>query len=138
MIYSPNINSEESLAWISELNPDVIFCLGWSKLFRRPLLTLTPLGVVGFHPAALPDNRGRHPLIWALILRLNKTASTFFFMDEGVDSGDLISQVSIDIYLSDDAASLYQRVTDVALMQLRDFFPSLASGAIQRIAQDHG
>jgi len=41
-------------------------------------LGIAPLGVVGFHPAALPANRGRHPLIWALFLGLKKTASTFF------------------------------------------------------------
>ena len=42
--------------------------------------------------------------IWALVLGLNKTASTFFFMDEGVDSGDILSQKPLNISENDDAA----------------------------------
>ena len=90
--YTPDINSESNLCWIQDLKPDVIFCFGWSRLIQKDLLDLPNLGVIGFHPAALPANRGRHPIIWALVLGLQETASTFFFMDEGADSGDIISQ----------------------------------------------
>ena len=86
--YTPSINSEEVIGWISDLAPDVIFCFGWSQLFKKKLLNIASLGVIGFHPALLPANRGRHPLIWSLILGLKETGSSFFFMDEGADSGD--------------------------------------------------
>jgi len=67
------------LLWLVQINP-------------KESLDLPHLGVIDFHPAALPANRGRHPIIWALVLGLQETASTFFFMDEGADSGDIISQ----------------------------------------------
>ncbi len=73
-----DINAQETLCAINEWKPDVIFFFGWSRLIKRPLLDLTPLGVIGFRPAALTANRGRHPLIWALVLGLSETASTFF------------------------------------------------------------
>ena len=95
--YAQDINSAEALGWIQDKSPDIIFCFGWSKLLKQDLLRLAPLGVVGFHPAALPANRGRHPLIWALVLGLEKTASTFFFMDACADSGDILSQHEIVI-----------------------------------------
>ena len=78
--YADDINSTDALIWIKSKAPDVIFCFGWSKLLKQEVLKLAPLGVVGFHPAALPANRGRHPITWALVLGLDKTASTFFFM----------------------------------------------------------
>lgn len=137
ILYAQNSDNPESLEWIRERKPDVIFCFGWSRLIKAPLLGLPPMGVVGFHPAALPANRGRHPLIWALVLGLRETASTFFLMDEGADSGDLLSQTTVPIYESDDAANLYERVTEIALSQLREFVPRLAAGEIQRIPQDH-
>jgi len=93
--------------------------------------------VVGFHPAALPANRGRHPLIWALVLGLEETASTFFFMDQGADSGDILSQRSIRISGDDDAGTLYGKITESALGQLEEFVPTLAAGCFQRIPQDH-
>ena len=134
--YAPDINSEANLSWIRSLEPDAIFCFGWSRLIRKNLLDLPPLGVIGFHPAALPANRGRHPIIWALVLGLQETASTFFFMDEGADSGDIISQEFLKITDSDDAGILYEKITQTALKQLREFVPRLAQGNCQRMLQD--
>jgi methionyl-tRNA formyltransferase len=131
-----DINAAQSVAWIRRLAPDVIFCLGWSRLIKRELLGLAPLGVVGYHPATLPANRGRHPLIWALALGLDETASTFFLMDEGADSGDILSQEAVPIHATDDAASLYERITKVAATQVRDLVPALASGRYAKRIQD--
>jgi methionyl-tRNA formyltransferase len=134
--YAPNINSEESVKWIENKNPDVIFCFGWSKLLGKKVLNLAPLGVIGFHPTALPKNRGRHPLIWSLSLGLKETASTFFFMDEGADTGDILSQQKIEIFDVDNATTLYEKVTNCALRQIEDFVVQLESGGFPRIAQD--
>lgn len=81
-IFVENVNDKDSIAYIKSKKPDIIFCLGWSQLIRRDILEVPKIGTVGFHPAALPCNRGRHPLIWALALNLRETASTFFLMDE--------------------------------------------------------
>jgi len=132
---TPNINSSKTFEWISSRTPDVIFCFGWSHLIRPPLLKLSRLGVIGFHPAALPANRGRHPIIWALVLGLKETASSFFFMDESADTGDLLSQVNITIYPTDNAGSLYKRITEVALEQIKEFVPLLANGSYERKPQ---
>ncbi|MBW0180980.1 MAG: hypothetical protein KXJ50_07945 [Vulcanococcus sp.] len=132
-----NINDVETLAWISRFNPDIIFCFGWSQIIKQPLLSLPPMGIVGYHPAALPSNRGRHPLIWALVLGLTETASTFFFMDEGADSGDILDQRTVAIQQSDDAESLYKRITEVAISQIRDYVPRLTARKNDRHPQDH-
>jgi methionyl-tRNA formyltransferase len=132
-----DLNNQEAIDWIMSQSPDVIFCFGWSRLIREPLLSLPPLGVIGFHPAALPANRGRHPIIWALVLGLDQTGSTFFKMDRGADSGDIISQVILDIHPSDDARILYERITKIALSQLREFVPRLANSSIQLMPQTH-
>jgi methionyl-tRNA formyltransferase len=134
--YAEDINSVEALSWIQDKSPDVIFCFGWSILLKQDLLSLAPLGVVGFHPAALPANRGRHPLIWALVLGLEKTASTFFFMNAGVDSGDILSQRKIIIDDTDDACDLYDKVTQTALKQIEEFVPQLTNGTFKRKKQD--
>jgi methionyl-tRNA formyltransferase len=136
--YAPDINSQVTLNWIAGRGPDVIFCFGWSRLLRNSLLVLAPLGVVGFHPSALPANRGRHPIIWALALGLEATAATFFRMDGGADSGDILSQHVIAIDPEDDAATLYEKITVSALDQLRVWVPQLAQGTLQGIPQDHG
>ncbi len=135
--YTPNINAAENVNWIAEKKPDVIFCFGWSQLIGKEILGVARLGVVGYHPAALPANRGRHPLIWALALGLTQTASTFFFMEEGADSGDILSQKPIDISPEDGAGSLYNKMTETALLQLEEFLPALESGNFISKPQDH-
>jgi len=137
LMIADDINAPATLNWIRALSPDVIFCFGWSRLLKDELLAAPPLGVVGFHPAALPANRGRHPLIWALALGLGQTASTFFFMDAGADSGDILSQRSLVIDPTDDARVLYDKVCATALEQIAQFVPQLADGSFARVPQDH-
>ena len=132
-----DINSKETLEWISSLKPDIIFCFGWSSLIKKELLTLAPMGVIGYHPAKLPQNRGRHPLIWALVLGLKKSASTFFFMEEGADDGDILSQEPFEILKDDDAKKLYDKVIGVAINQIEYFVPALESKTFNRIKQNH-
>ena len=135
-LYVDDINSLDSIKWIKDLNPDVIFCFGWSSLIKKEILNIAPMGVVGYHPTKLPMNRGRHPLIWALALGLEESASTFFFMDEGADTGDILSQVDFEISYQDDARSIYDKVSDMALCQIEDFIPRLKQGKYSKVKQD--
>jgi len=132
-----DINARGSLENISALRPDLIFCIGWSGLLKAELLNIPKLGVVGFHPAALPRNRGRHPLIWTLVLGLDKTASTFFKMDQGADSGDILSQIEIPVAYEDTARTLYDKIGNVALGQLKELFHAFESGNVRPVPQDH-
>ena len=131
-----NINDQSSVEWVRGLKPDVVFCFGWSYLIKKELLSIPKIGTIGYHPAYLPANRGRHPLIWALALGLTETASTFFFMDEGADSGPILSQEVVSITAEDDASTLYKKITQVALGQIRAFLPHLIANTFITIPQD--
>lgn len=134
--YVKDINAPHIVEWIKNLSPDVIFCFGWSSLIKKELLGLTEFGVVGFHPTALPYNRGRHPLIWTLVLGLEEGATTFFFMEEGADDGDILSQTFFPIGYTDDASTVYNKIEENALQQIEDFFPKLLNGNYSRIPQN--
>ena len=135
--YANDINSKESIKWIKDKRPDIIFCFGWSALIKKDLLSIPSMGVLGYHPTKLPKNRGRHPLIWPVILGMTASASTFFFMDEGADDGDILSQINFEILYKDDARSLYDKVVNIALNQVDVFYPKLINDNYLRITQDH-
>ena len=137
IFYRTPTNNEEMVSFIKSLNPDVIYCFGWSHILKKNILSIPKFGVVGFHPAELPNNRGRHPIIWALFLGLKQTASSFFLMDEGVDTGDIISQEKINI-LDDNAFTLYNKIINVALGQIISFSMELEAkdGFQKKINQD--
>jgi methionyl-tRNA formyltransferase len=133
--YVNDINHPNNVKWIDQLKPDILFCFGWSSLIKAEILSLTKLGVVGFHPALLPNNKGRHPLIWAKVLGLSKTGSTYFFMDEGADTGDILEQQYFEISDDDDINDIYNNMTRVALNQIEIFYPKLINGNYDRIKQ---
>lgn len=125
--YMGDINSSMNINWIKQQNPDIIFCFGWSSLLKKQTLELAPKGVVGFHPAKLPSNRGRHPIIWSLVLGLKETASSFFMMNENPDAGKIISQEKIKIEYSDNANVLYNKIYKVAKKQILQILENLIS-----------
>jgi methionyl-tRNA formyltransferase len=125
-----DINHEKNIDFIKSFEPDIIYCFGWSSLIKKELLNLAKFGVVGFHPALLPLNKGRHPIIWALALGLEQTGSSFFIMDEGADSGDLISQKVVNISKKEDAFSLYNKIIKIAIPQILDFTKKFEEGKV--------
>jgi len=131
------INHPENIKLIRSLQPDVVFIFGWSQLISKHVLDIPPLGCVGTHPALLPRNRGRHPIVWALVEGLEESGLTFFYLDEGTDSGDILWQKPFPITLEDDAGSLYERIKALASEAIREFLPQLKQGTAQRIPQDH-
>ena len=139
LLYAEDATADEQqAAWLEQIGADVVFCVGWSRLLGPRVLAAAPRGVVGFHPAALPANRGRHPLVWALALGLDETASSFFFMRPDADSGPLLSQRTIAISRLDDAGTLYAKVLEAIRMQIPDIVRALANDTLQPREQDHG
>lgn len=130
-----NVNNVDSISFIREFKPDICFCFGWSQLLKNDIISLFPMGVVGFHPAGLPYNRGRHPLIWALALGLRETASSFFMLNAEADKGDIVSQRSIEITYEDDARTLYDKVMAVAIEQEAELVKAFEDGTISRVPQ---
>ena len=128
-------NEDELINFIKKTNPNIIYCFGWSHILSSNFLSKVNCKVIGFHPTELPNNRGRHPITWALFLDLKKTSSTFFLINEGIDSGEIISQKEIIISRNDNAFSLYKKITNIALNQILSFTNSItkSKGKIQII-----
>lgn len=131
------INDPDLVAYLRRLSPDVIFVFGLSQLLRPSMLSIPHLGVIGAHPTLLPEGRGRHPLIWALVKGMAQTGLSFFYMDEGADSGDILWQKACSIGPDDDAAALYKKIKDLASEAISDFLPKLVAGTAPRRPQDH-
>jgi methionyl-tRNA formyltransferase len=122
--------------WLKEKNPDLIFCVGWSRILGKEILRVAPNRIVGFHPTALPQNRGRHPLVWTLVLGLKETASSFFIIDEGADSGPIINQKFIPIGEQETASSLYQKILDVIPVQVAQIIDAFSADDVVFKIQD--
>lgn len=134
-VYTDDINSQDMIKFVKEIEPDLIFCFGWSSLIKKKILDIPKVGTIGFHPALIPENKGRHPIIWSLILGLKFTGSTFFFMDEGADTGDIISQKKIKIEENDDARTLYEKIISTAKIQIFEIINDILNNSLKREKQ---
>jgi methionyl-tRNA formyltransferase len=132
-----NINNAENVKLIQSLSPDIIFVFGWSQLISKRILDIPPMGCIGTHPALLPRNRGRHPIVWALAEGLEESGLTFFYLDEGADSGDILCQRPFPITREDDARALYEKIKGLASEAIAEFLPKLEQGIAPRVPQDH-
>jgi methionyl-tRNA formyltransferase len=130
-----NINDPETLTALRAVAPDVIFVFGWSQIVGPEFRSIAPC--IGTHPALLPRNRGRHPIVWALVNDLRESGLTFFYIDEGVDSGDVLWQRPFAISDEDDAGTLLHRIAALAQEGIREFLPQLMRGEAPRVPQDH-
>lgn len=126
-----NVNNLKTLNKIKKFNPDYIFCFGWSQILKKKLLNMARDFALGYHPAKLPQNRGKHPLIWAIVLGLKETASTFFKLEEQVDNGDIVSQKKIKISSKDNALSLYKKMEKISCQQINDILKEIISSKIK-------
>ena len=113
-----DINKKKNIQWLKRKKPDLIFCIGWSQILNKSILTIPKKGVIGFHPSNLPENKGKHPLIWTLALGLKKSYSTFFFMNSQIDDGRIINKKSFFIDKKDTAQNLYYKTIRVAEKQI--------------------
>jgi len=134
--YCQQVNDPETVTWIRSMAPDVIFCWGFSQMIKADLLSIAPKGVIGVHATLLPENRGRHPLIWSLALGLKESGLTFFRMDAGADSGPILSQARFTIGDDDNATTLYAKVKQLASRQIGSFLPELTSGTARFTVQE--
>ena len=129
--YVDETSQEAAEKFMQNLKVDVIFCIGWSSLLKEKFLTMAKHGVIGFHPAKLPANRGRHPIIWALTLGLKNTASTFFKMNSEADSGPIVDQFDMKIEDNYTARKLYDKILSSVAIQVPLIAENLAMGKLE-------
>ncbi|MBZ0220858.1 MAG: methionyl-tRNA formyltransferase [Candidatus Methylomirabilis sp.] len=121
---------------IRALEPDVIFVMGLSQIIPPEILGIPSIGTIGSHPALLPRNRGRHPIIWAIANGLTQSGLTLFWLDSGIDTGDIWAQEEFAVGPEDDASTVYERVKGLASEMLKAHIPELEKGIARRRPQD--
>ena len=135
--HTSQINSDETLTALQAAKPDYCFVIGWSQICGAAFRQVASVGNIGFHPAPLPKLRGRAVIPWTILLGLPETGSTLFWLDAGVDSGDILLQETIPIDHNETAQSLYEKHMQALRTMLPRAVEQLQSGTPAKIAQDH-
>jgi methionyl-tRNA formyltransferase len=112
---------------------DLIVTVGWRHLVHHKVIDQTPLGVVGFHSAKLPEYPGRAPVPWAILRGDTVTHNTMLFLTDEPDAGDIIDHREVPVTTASD---MNRRMGETAAEMLRQHLPALLAGTAPRTPQD--
>ena len=133
--YAP-LGSPDRIEWDAELTelvagyePDLVVLAGFMKLLDVPFLTAFGDRTINSHPALLPNFPGAHAVKDALEAGAEVTGTTLFWVDEGVDTGEIIAQHEVPILPEDDEDSLAERIKKIERVQLVKVVGELARSA---------
>lgn len=115
---------------------DLIVVASFSRILKAPLIGLPRLGAINVHLSLLPHYRGPAPLYWVLANRERTTGVTIHYVDEGIDSGDVIAQRELEIRRDDSERTLHRRAVALAAELLSEVLPRIADGSAPRVPQD--
>ena len=121
---------------ILEVKPDIIITCAYGQIIPKVLLDLPRLGCINVHASLLPKLRGGAPLHHAIIDGLDKTGVTIMYMDEAMDTGDIISTISYDIKSSDTTEDIHDTLRELGAKLLIETLPSIVTGTNRRIKQN--
>ncbi|MEK9628125.1 MAG: formyltransferase family protein, partial [Nitrospinota bacterium] len=111
IIQDKKLNDPTLITSLKNFQPEIVFCIGGTRLIPKEILEIPRLGCVNIHPALLPKYRGRYSTAHAIFNGETETGVTIHWMDEGIDSGPIISQETIAIDPDDTAKSLWEKFT---------------------------
>ena len=129
------LRESEVLAAIKSLKPDIGVSALFGYILRPEFLSLLPAGCVNLHPSYLPYNRGAHPNIWSII-EGTPAGVTLHYIDAGVDTGDVISQRSVEVTPTDTGETLYRRLEHNCVELFTKSWPLLRDGKALRSPQN--
>jgi methionyl-tRNA formyltransferase len=136
-ILQPNrIKRPEAIEELRALQPEVIVVMAYGQILPRAVLEIPTLACLNLHASLLPKHRGAAPIQAAIMSGDTETGITVMYMDEGLDTGDMLLQHRIPILPNETGGSLHDRLGEIAPAALAEALEQLAAGTAPRIAQN--
>ena len=129
-------NNNEFIEEIRNLNPDVICVVAYGKILPKELLDIPKLGCINVHGSLLPKYRGAAPIQWAVLNGDKKTGITTMYMDEGMDTGDMILKEEVEIGEDETTGELWNRLSLIGAKLLVETLKKIENGTAPRIKQE--
>lgn len=128
-------NDNEFIEEIKKLNPDVIVVVAYGKILPKELLDIPKYGCINVHGSLLPKYRGAAPIQWAVLNGDKITGITTMFMDEGMDTGDMILKEEVEIGANETTGELWDRLSIIGADLLVKTLDEIKNSTVKREKQ---
>ena len=120
--------------------PDLIILVGWSFIIPEEVIKIPKLGIIGTHPTLLPKGRGAAPIPWSIILGVEHSGISWFYLNDKIDSGEVLIQKEFTIEFEDSAREVYDKAVTATSEGLLEILPKIKDNTIQSFKTDmsHG
>lgn len=122
---------------IREISPDLIIIADYRYLLKSEVIGIPGRGAINFHPSLLPKYRGRAPVNWAIINGEKKCGLTVHYVDDGMDTGDIILQEEVEILFEDTIKDIHDKLFLVYADLAKRTIDLLEHGDPPRYRQNH-
>lgn len=131
-----NINHPDSIEIVSNYEADLIVMAGYNQILKKPFLNIPPLGCINLHGGKLPEYRGVAPLNWQMINGETTFGTAILFVDEGIDTGDIILQSSFQVSEEETIKNVIEKTMKIFPSELLKAIDQIEGGTVKRQKQD--
>ncbi len=136
-VYQPeSIKTDECFKILSDLKPDCIVVVAYGQILPKRILELPKYGCINVHASILPKYRGASPINWCIVQGEKVTGVTTMYMDEGLDTGNMIYWEKIDISDDMNAGTLHDALLPIGKRVLKKTLKDVEDGIAPSIVQD--
>ena len=137
-VYQPDKvkDNDEFINKIRNMDLDLIIVVAYGKILPSDILNIPKFGCINSHASLLPRHRGAAPINFAIISGDNKSGITTMFMDEGLDTGDIIEKYEVEIEDYMTAGQLHDKLKLISAYGMKDTLQKIKNGTIKRQKQD--
>lgn len=134
-VFTPQ-NIRKEYQELLDLDIDLIVTCAYGGIIPKAVLDIPRFGCVNVHASLLPKYRGSSPIQWALFNGDTKTGVTIMYMDEGMDTGNIIKEAEIPITPDDNVGTLHDKLGLLGRDTLKELLNDLLNGKVKSIKQD--
>lgn len=137
-VYQPvKVKTQEFVKILEDICPDIIIVVAFGQILSKEILDIPKYGCVNVHASLLPKYRGAAPINWCIINGEKTTGITTMYMDVGLDTGDMILKDEIEIYPTETAGELHDRLCILGAETLKKTMKLIENGKAPRIPQNN-
>ncbi|HKL12703.1 MAG TPA: methionyl-tRNA formyltransferase [Halanaerobiales bacterium] len=131
-----NINDKDFIKKLNKKDLDAIVVVAYGQILSKEVLELPKYGCINLHASLLPEYRGSSPIQQAIIDGKEITGVTTMFMDEGLDTGDIIFQKKVKIKNEYNAGDLHDKLAEEGAELLKETLIKIENGSVSRLKQN--
>lgn len=128
-------NNSEFFEKMKEIAPDAIVVIAFGQILPREILELPKYGCINIHASLLPKYRGAAPIQWVIIDGEKETGITTMYMEEGLDTGDMLLKTVIPIEKEETGGSLHDKLSEAGGPLILETLKGLEEGVLERTPQ---